>query len=545
MEETEEATSTQLVTAASASSGSSQKAFVVVQFDDGPETGVLADVSEDDFCDPRFWRFEKVHKRKPTAKVLFPDGMVTFITERPTAPSGLLIDEDNDSHDYVFVEEPQATAAAATARRPASVRKPGSCGWGHVVLEATVDVDNSGSGATTTQRKRGRGRDDEDWAAGKRKSAAQRTSRPVKQPRRAPKEEARDQPLQDLAVPAEADQNAIAPLQDLAASEVHLQVAEPLLGTSADEIMHGIRDPQAPSAMGEQSSQEAALAEESAVPADDKLDSAKFGPVLLERAKTGRSNCRTCGQGIPRDGFRVGLQGFSNGRTITFWAHGSCFLSRVSAEYAAGRGRCRGSAEAFARGDLRVGLEVGGLRTWWLPKEAARWTVQVLQEVGEKSSSSAEGGLLTTVIGLQTLDASHQEPLLQLLRSGLEPGIELRRSGEIAGSGTPRGSSSKKTAETLGGPAANESEVGGITSEDLRDAAAEERAGGLFHPGDPQILGLRANSPPAVLMPTVLDEEDEEDVLEMEETVELPSEDFGAWDDDDLQETLMGRASSL
>ncbi|CAJ1403041.1 unnamed protein product [Effrenium voratum] len=79
--------------------------YVHVSFDDGPATGITAQVSEDDLCDPRYWRFEEVHGGVPTFKVLFPDGLVSFIRELPCAKDGVLVDEDGDEHRYVVMDQ--------------------------------------------------------------------------------------------------------------------------------------------------------------------------------------------------------------------------------------------------------------------------------------------------------------------------------------------------------------------------------------------------------------------------------------------------------
>eukprot|EP00418_Pyrodinium_bahamense_P035380 CAMPEP_0179157128 /NCGR_PEP_ID=MMETSP0796-20121207/76633_1 /TAXON_ID=73915 /ORGANISM="Pyrodinium bahamense, Strain pbaha01" /LENGTH=130 /DNA_ID=CAMNT_0020858755 /DNA_START=44 /DNA_END=434 /DNA_ORIENTATION=- len=69
-------------------------AYITVHFEDGPEAGLLAEVADDDVCDPRYWRFEEVHGRRPNAKVLFTDGVAVFIAEWPSTREGTLIDED-------------------------------------------------------------------------------------------------------------------------------------------------------------------------------------------------------------------------------------------------------------------------------------------------------------------------------------------------------------------------------------------------------------------------------------------------------------------
>ena len=73
---------------------------VRVLFEDGPRVGMLAAISDDDFCDPRFWQFEEVHARQPLAKILFVRGVTLFVRDWPDAPSGVLVDEDGDAHTH-------------------------------------------------------------------------------------------------------------------------------------------------------------------------------------------------------------------------------------------------------------------------------------------------------------------------------------------------------------------------------------------------------------------------------------------------------------
>lgn len=124
--------------------------YLTVDFDDGPESGLLVQVMEDDFCDPRFWCFEEVHQRRPVAKVLFPDGVALYVGEWPHAAEGTLIDEDGDSHGYLREEnQPQSTAVArlsrqgAVARCAPIVQRRGLGGWGHVDIVAEPLEDDA------------------------------------------------------------------------------------------------------------------------------------------------------------------------------------------------------------------------------------------------------------------------------------------------------------------------------------------------------------------------------------------------------------------
>ena len=77
----------------------------------------------------------------------------------------------------------------------------------------------------------------------------------------------------------------------------------------------------------------------------------------LERAKTGRSTCRGCGEGIAAGELRVGIEAFVAGRVADTWLHPRCALNACFLEVApAKRGKCKATDEPFAQGDARLTL---------------------------------------------------------------------------------------------------------------------------------------------------------------------------------------------
>lgn len=176
--------------------GSVNAPYIVVQFDDGPESGLLAETCEEDHCDPQFWRFQEVHCRPPKAKILFDDGVTLFVAELPAGLEGSIADEDGDEHGFIRAERAQVLGAPAPERarrprqrasteasRPAGLqeetsstvtRRTAGGGYGHVTVEAVAaqeddDVDGAQLKSAKRKRQRDKQEKDEDWAPDKRR----------------------------------------------------------------------------------------------------------------------------------------------------------------------------------------------------------------------------------------------------------------------------------------------------------------------------------------------------------------------------------------
>lgn len=339
--------------AAASSSEGAIGAYVAVDFDDGPETGLTALTSEDDLCDPRYWKFQEVHGFTPKFKVLFKDGFTSFLTTLPSTEDGVVVDEDGDEHRYVQIKE-LSEAKMKDPGDPTILRRaPGGYGFIEVVEDAFDEPEKLQRRSTKSAAKGGQSK--------RRKVGG------VKAP--------------DARVSPPAAEGPSDSLPEAGA------VAEGVKALDA-----GVSLPKAA---------------EGPVPESEGGASAK---VNVEKAKTGRSVCRTCGGGIDKDSVRCGLQGYAGGRSVLLWAHANCFLGKVLVDcVSARRGRCKGTGEAFEIGQIRVGFEVGNHKSWWLPTEAARWTCEVLR---------LSGSVLTTLRGIEDLDESHRCALLELLKSG-------------------------------------------------------------------------------------------------------------------------------
>ncbi|CAE8740169.1 unnamed protein product [Polarella glacialis] len=520
---------------AAASSGTSSSSgpapevvpiYVTVDFDDGPETGLVVEVPEDDFCDPRFWRFQEVHGRSPVYKVLFDAELVAFVTEKPSAAEGVLVDEDGDRHGYIREEQPPEILKAARPKVEVSggalpaadivtaeaVRRRSSGGWGHVVVETVDEPEvpgpSKGSVGSTPRRRLKRVRqEDLDWGES-RPSKRPSPSQPSRPQQQQQKQQQQQEPLASSVASTKSDSSSaraapatagtgtqgdtqsleVVELQTIgalhaattSASSKPLAVdsatteavttsapsslaSEATLAAAAQQQQHHYRQqqqhqqqqelqaiptvatpapmmPAAPTTTAPVAATAAATAATTATaatapaPGSDAAalsndasgepEVERAGGFVVERAKTARSKCRVCDQGVAKDAVRAGVPGYAGGRTTTFWAHGMCFLAQLRADYATSRrSLCRGSGQAFVRGELRVGFEVGSAKTWWKPQEAARWTAAVVA-----AQASNEQQAPPSVRGLESLDTEHREPLLQLLHLGRPSPVELRKA---------------------------------------------------------------------------------------------------------------------
>jgi len=349
--------------------------YVTVSFDDGPETGLTALTSEDDLCDPRYWRFQEVHGSEPKYKVLFNDGFTSFLTAMPVAEDGVVIDEDGDEHRYVKVNQLPVQERQETNTNMR--RAPGGYGF----IEVVEDVSASEALETKTKRP-----SKAKAAAGdskRRKTTGSKVEVPVKQA------------AEDLEASANVEGQAVEGARPMPSGVTIAQ------GSSALDL--GASEPEG--------SKATKAIDETELRAPEKTEgTGASAKVNVEKAKTGRSVCRTCGGGIDKDSVRCGLQGYAGGRSVLLWAHANCFLGKIQVDYVtARRGRCKGTGEAFEIGQLRVGFEVGNHKSWWLPTEAARWTCEVFR---------LSGAVMPDLRGIDELEEAHRSGLLELLKSG-------------------------------------------------------------------------------------------------------------------------------
>ena len=78
------------------------------------------------------------------------------------------------------------------------------------------------------------------------------------------------------------------------------------------------------------------------------------GPIL-ERAKTGRSTCRSSGMAIDEGSWRVGIEAYRAGRMTMTWIKPRCFLDDHVVEYSSnGRAHCKATGDLIQKGECRV-----------------------------------------------------------------------------------------------------------------------------------------------------------------------------------------------
>lgn len=337
--------------------------YITVQFEDGPASGLLAEVSEDDYCEPRYWRFEEIHLRRPLAKVLYNDGDVSFVRDWPVALEGELLDQDGDEHRYLREEQAQPVQESVVDANLSSAipgSRPAPGGYGRCV----VALDSEAASLTSPPAEK----------IGRRKRAAEADWTPASVKRSTP----RASTSSSLGKRPRRDVVADAP-----------KISEATIAPEASCSPPASSAPQASSVPEASSNPEA-----SSTPEASSAPQASSGPrrcsITIERAKSGRASCRSCGQGIERDAVRCGVEVYAGGRLTMQWAHAECFREKINAErVTARRGKCKGSGEPFAVGDVRVGFELGSSKTWWCLREAATWTQRLVAEEGRRISAIA------------------------------------------------------------------------------------------------------------------------------------------------------------
>ena len=128
----------------------------------------------------------------------------------------------------------------------------------------------------------------------------------------------------------------------------------------------------------------------------------------LERAKTGRSTCRGCGEGIAADEMRVGIEAFVAGRVADTWQHPRCALNACFLEVApAKRGKCKATDEPFAKGDARLALCSKDHKTFYGVKGMGDALRPILDAVDDFAVSN--------ITGLADLDDENRAAVLAAL----------------------------------------------------------------------------------------------------------------------------------
>ena len=128
----------------------------------------------------------------------------------------------------------------------------------------------------------------------------------------------------------------------------------------------------------------------------------------VERAKTDRSTCRGCGEGIAADEMRVGIEAFVSGRVADTWQHPICALKACFLEVApAKRGKCKATDEPFAKGDARLVLCSKDHKTFYGVKGMGDALRPILDAVDDFAVSD--------IAGLADLDDENRAAVLAAL----------------------------------------------------------------------------------------------------------------------------------
>eukprot|EP00929_Paragymnodinium_shiwhaense_P057047 TRINITY_DN28550_c0_g1_i2.p1 TRINITY_DN28550_c0_g1~~TRINITY_DN28550_c0_g1_i2.p1 ORF type:complete len:558 (+),score=185.57 TRINITY_DN28550_c0_g1_i2:99-1772(+) len=458
--------------AAGAASDDGGEKYITVEFEDGPDRGLLTAVSEDDMCDDKYWRFHDAHGKAPAAKVLFVDGGSLFIAEWPSDDRGKLVDEDGDVHSYRLKDADDASPAE---QAPLDV-----CSEQPVSAKTAQDKPSTLDSMYIAFSKEYREEEDEDWVPEPRakKPKVVKTAASVRLPKRpatrttaknaasgggGPTPGAAAVPMAPQASgpptawPKKFQEEMEEPVAAAAGAEAERGPAEvaPEDGGSSSaarlkpEPVPDVLTPAAGNA--DQTAEEPAPtadrlfpeAEASVINGNDLANARPHAALYIERAKSSRSKCKTCWEPISQGDVRCGFDKVSKGVTIQTWAHAACFIKGLTVEVCRqGRGKCKGSMKPFAKGDVRLAFVIGEDKTWWLPAAAARWTHKVLAETaGALNLESLKGG--------EELALEHREAVLNVLRSGaVEDEGALRAmlaQGGSSSSSAPKAGAKKRT----------------------------------------------------------------------------------------------------
>ena len=129
--------------------------------------------------------------------------------------------------------------------------------------------------------------------------------------------------------------------------------------------------------------------------------------LKVEAATTGRAACRGCSQKISKAAYRIGMQAWAQGRQVTVWHHPMCFVQGVVRVEKVDRGsaaRCKSTGEKFAKGDLRLVLQVGTTKHYHTIK-ALKKLLKPVYDLPEVQCSEEPVAKLCGIQGLGGLNA--------------------------------------------------------------------------------------------------------------------------------------------
>jgi hypothetical protein len=137
--------------------------------------------------------------------------------------------------------------------------------------------------------------------------------------------------------------------------------------------------------------------------ASTTAEKSELGGIICEAAKTSRSTCRKCGEGIEQGTQRVGMKSWIVGRQALTWQCPVCFLGNLTcANDASGRSRCKLTDEPFARGEFKIGARSHTATSFFKPAAAAAVLAAVAAVVPPEERKHAR----ETVLRVGSVDGS-------------------------------------------------------------------------------------------------------------------------------------------
>jgi len=110
-----------------------------------------------------------------------------------------------------------------------------------------------------------------------------------------------------------------------------------------------------------------------------------MGVVSVEKAKSGRSRCKSCQEPLAQGDTRAGVEAFVSGRVVMTWQHPRCCCEDLEAAKGNG-GSCKATKEKIEKGSVRVCVRSGGSKFYLSLGAAPGELREALQEAGVDAS---------------------------------------------------------------------------------------------------------------------------------------------------------------
>ena len=150
--------------------------------------------------------------------------------------------------------------------------------------------------------------------------------------------------------------------------------------------------------------------------AQEKEDN--IGGLTLQYAKSGRADCRKCGETIAKGAPRVGMEAWISGRQAMTWQCVTCFLDNLSVDYTkqSGKRKCSATGDFMDKGEVALAAhshtstryfkldaihDVLSVVLTWFPSQKRKETKKLLsleKIEGHKNLKSGDCNMLETVL---------------------------------------------------------------------------------------------------------------------------------------------------